>query len=282
VVAATGLVVLASAGALWQLRARPYLAVGWFLFLGTLVPVIGLVQIGNQAMADRYMYLPLLGLSILAAWGAFDLLSPAPRARSLLAGLATVALSAAAVLTFRYVPLWVDTLTIFEHALETTRDNPTAQNTVGWHRARRGEYQIALTHFDEAVRIAPAYALAHFNRGTTLFSVGDTQGSIAALERSVELRSGYAPAHFALGVAYETNGQYPEAADAYRAGLQLQPNNLAVLPRLAAVLAAQGHYDDAVHYAERAEQIARDADNIALANDIAAHIARYRGAEALE
>jgi tetratricopeptide (TPR) repeat protein len=230
--------------ALW--RRAPYAAVGWLFFLGTLVPTIGLVQVGNQAMADRYTYVALLGPFWTLAWGCADLAARLRGARGVLAGCAALMLGACAYTTYRYVPHWHDTLSIFQHALASTRDNATAHNTVGLAYYRRGEYEQALQHYDEAVRIQPNYGLAHYNHGDLLLTTGELDAAIKSLSRAVELRPNRPRMRFRLGFAYERSGD-PERAEAlYRSSLESLPGDPEIENRLGAVLGQQQRFDEAI------------------------------------
>lgn len=163
-----GCVLVAVTGlALWQARRRPYWLTGWFWFLGTLVPVIGLVQVGDQAMADRYSYLPLIGLFIAVVWGAADLLGLFPE-RRLVAGIAASALLAgSAVATSLQLPYWRDAATLFERALAVTSKNHVAHNNLAVILFEEGNYAAARDHLANALVIVPDYALAHYNLANT-------------------------------------------------------------------------------------------------------------------
>src|SRR5262249_10853213 len=143
----TGLV--ARAGRRW-----PFLAFGWLWYLGTLVPVIGLVQVGSQAMADRYTYIPSIGLYVMAAWGVPALLQGGARKTVAIAVPAPLALGACAVATAREVRTWKNSETLFERALAVTSGNFVAHNSLGVDLERRGRLDEAIDHFSEAVRLS--------------------------------------------------------------------------------------------------------------------------------
>ena len=150
-----------TAGCFMTLRRRPYLAVGWSWFLGMLLPVIGLVQVGAQARADRYMYLPLIGLSISIVWGVreFALRSRRFRIASLVA--AGVGCAALDNVTSIQVKTWRDTTTLFQHALAVTHDNHIAHINLGERALEEGRFKDAMAHLVTALRIAPRAAYAH-------------------------------------------------------------------------------------------------------------------------
>ena len=159
--AAAGLVVV-TVLALRLARRWPYLIVGWFCFLGTLVPVIGLVQVGQQAMADRYTYLPHVGLFMIVAFALRDVMRG--RAVTVIATAAVVAACVAlGALTWRQVPVWRNSVTLYSHAIAVTSDNYLAENNLGAALAKRGDVPAALPHFIRALRIRPTYESAEKN-----------------------------------------------------------------------------------------------------------------------
>ncbi len=220
------LLVVVSALALARLRRSPELFVGWAWFLGTLVPVIGLVQVGHQAYADRYAYLPLVGVYVAAAFGADRWLAGrgvgACRAAAWASGALAAALAAA---TFLQVGRWRDSLTLWEHALRATRDNYMAHHLYGGTLARAGRSDEAERHFAAALEIRPGHFLAHFSWAEAL----EARGQGAAAERHwrevVRLAPGFAPGHFRLAHHLAGAGDHAGAVEAYGRGLALEPGN---------------------------------------------------------
>ena len=153
-------------------RERPYLCVGWFWFLGTLVPVIGLVQVGLQAMADRYVYFPLIGLLILLVWGAADLLGGRRAGLALLTGIMVILITTASIWTRQQVSYWQNSRTLFEHALAITGGNPIAHSNLAHALFGEGDWRGAEAHYREAIRIDPKYANAYDNLGAVLARQG--------------------------------------------------------------------------------------------------------------
>jgi tetratricopeptide (TPR) repeat protein len=138
-------------------QRRPYLFVGWFWYLGTLVPVIGILMVGLQAMADRYTYLPMIGIYILAVWGAHDMFAKVSYRRSVLIFLAVVLFPLLSVVSWRQVGFWRNTTTLFSHAIDVTSGNYLAHYILGRELVKAGQYNQARRHFDEAEKIAPWY-----------------------------------------------------------------------------------------------------------------------------
>ena len=232
-------------------RARPYLAVGWLWYLGTLVPVIGFVQVGTQAVADRYTYVPLIGIFLLIAWGVPDLLSRLPGRRVVLAA-ATVALIAGCSMMARaQVRTWRDGQTLWEHALDATTGNYLAHSLLGGLLGERGRHQEALVHLREAVRLDPAYPDARLNLGISLVSLGKVEEGIAEYRAAIRLKPTMASAHLSLGLALASQQKHDEALTAFQTALALDPNLADAHRGLAMALSRQGRNADAErHYAE--------------------------------
>lgn len=258
--------------AAWRLRERaPYVLVGWLWFAGTLLPVSGVVQFGGQSMADRYSYLPHIGLLMALVWGAADLAHRrriSAAACSVAAGLTLAMLAARSSDQLRY---WRDSVPLFEHAIavttgnymahnnlgvvlesrgqrdaaarhyaEAVRANPTwpeAQNNLGIAYAWRGDYAGARRHFAEALRVRPAFARAENNMATAFAREGDLDAAIAHYSRAVEIDPAYVDAHYALADALERRGRGAEAARHYARVLELAPSMQAAARRLQALRA---------------------------------------------
>jgi hypothetical protein len=157
---------------------RPYLAVGWLWYLGTLVPVIGFVQVGSQAMADRYTYVPLIGLFMMIAWGVPELLGKWRFRKPLLSVLSGVILFVLAVCSWQQVQHWRNSVTLFEYALSVTSGNYLAHNNVGVALSLAGRTEEAVRHYSAALQIKPDYADAHNNLGVTLAAQGKVDEAI--------------------------------------------------------------------------------------------------------
>jgi tetratricopeptide (TPR) repeat protein len=242
VLACVAAIAALTAAAAWLWRRAPYLGVGWLFYLCTLAPTLGLIQVGNQAMADRYSYLPLLGVFWAVSWGAAELASALQlrHCRALLATAAAAALAGFSLTTYLNVPLWRDTLTLFEHALDVTRDNSTAHATVAFHYLGRGELDRALEHADAAIRISPSYALAHEHRGRIEFARGAFAPAAQSFERALDLGPAESATWFRLARAHERAGSPASAETAYRSGLTLEPDRPQIQNHLAGLLLRRG------------------------------------------
>ncbi|MEE9608570.1 MAG: tetratricopeptide repeat protein, partial [Myxococcota bacterium] len=237
------------AGSLLALRAlprRPYAAVGWFWFLGTLVPVIGLVQVGQAAMADRYTYLPLIGLALAAVWWVRDLVGARPRARLAAAALGVAVLSAFAVASAVQVRTWRNSVTLFEHALRVTRDNHVAHINLAMAYAKSRRLEDAEHQLAEARRIAPGSVIAEGALGEVRLK----QGRPVEALRHLELASQRAPRasrwHAGRAQALLDLAEFEAAAEGYGAALRIDPHNATLHGNLGLALFRAGRVDDAV------------------------------------
>lgn len=189
-----GGLILGISGLLFVQRRRyPFLLMGWLWFCGTLVPVIGLVQVGGQAIADRYSYIPSLGVLLLAVWGAAELTTRWPNRRTMLAVTTTTVLAACALATHFQLKHWKDGLTLFSHATAVTRNNALAECNLGNALGARGHRKEAIPHLQEALRLYPTYAEAHVNFGVALVEEGSTDEGIKHYRAAIQVRPNYAP-----------------------------------------------------------------------------------------
>ncbi len=227
-------------------RRLPYLVVGWFWFIGTLVPVIGIVQVGLQSMADRYTYVPMIGILIIVAWGAPELVSGWRWGRTATLIVVPLLLVVFSVQTWNQVQSWRDTVTLFGHAQETVGNNFLALNGMGSVLADRGDYSGALPYYEEATKINPAYAQARSNLGIALFKLGKVEEAMKCYREALRLSPDYSEAHYNLGVALFSLGRLEEAISSYRDALQANPDNANASYNLAIALATAGRTREAV------------------------------------
>jgi tetratricopeptide (TPR) repeat protein len=266
-------------------RTRPYLLVGWTWFLLMLLPVIGLVQVGSQAHADRYTYLPQIGLYIMIVWTVSDISVSWPRRRQLLAGLTVATIAILAVLTRKQTAYWRDSESVWRHAIAATSANDTAFRNLGdvlfakeryddalieYHHAltvngknagaenglgsafsRKGMFDQAITHYHRAIELRPQDAENHNNLGNALCQTGAFKDGIAEYRRALELRPDpanlyNAETHFNLANVLLRLGQIDEAIANYQQSLQIQPNDAAAHDNLGTALARKGFFAEAL------------------------------------
>jgi tetratricopeptide (TPR) repeat protein len=214
-----------TAGAVALARRYPYLLIGWLWYLGTLVPAIGIVQVGTQAMADRYTYLPLIGLFIALVWAIGDLLERWKQARvpAFVAGGAAV-LACIAVSRVQ-VGYWQGSPTLWKHALDVTTDNYAAHTYYGNALASQGKIDDAIGEYREALRIRADYPEAHNNLGPALAGQGKLSEAIAHFREAIRLRPNYADAYSNLGVALASEGKWDLALAEYDTALRYDPDH---------------------------------------------------------
>jgi tetratricopeptide (TPR) repeat protein len=257
-------------------RTKPYLITGWFWYLGMLVPVIGLVQVGEQAHADRYTYLPQIGLYILIAWSVGDLLlESTSRARRALVGIAAaiiiVSLSARARGQTSY---WKNSETLWNHTLAVTSDNDVAHNNLGFVFLRRGELDKAILEFQAALDIRSRSTQTHYNLGAALIqnNMGNAfarkqllDEAIDHLQEAVRLRPDYADAYFNLGTVLFQQGRIDQAIAQWRKALAIRPTDAEAHRNVASALRRQGNVQEAIAEYEQALNITPE-DGVSLNN----------------
>lgn len=229
VAAAAGVLVAITAVVLWQRRSRPYLVVGWLWFLGMLVPVIGIIQSGSQAMADRYTYLPLVGLFIMIAWAVSY-----TRRTAIVAAIVLVACGA---MTLYQLQFWRNDLALFGRALAVTENNHLAHGYVGKALAAQNRDEEAFAHYQRALAINPHYWEVYYNLGNLLLRAGRTQEAIDAYRRAVEIQPKLADAWNNLGIALATQGNYAEAEQSLINASAVAPGRADIAANLARVRA---------------------------------------------
>lgn len=266
-----------AAALLLRARRRPAPAVGWLWFLGTLVPVIGLVQVGGQAMADRYTYIPSLGLCIALVFGAADL--PRPWRRLAAAACALALLLPLVLLTRRQAGHWRDSFSLFEHALAATEGNNLAHNNLGAALADQGRREEAIAHFRAALAIHPDYPSARLNLAKNLLELGRTVEAEQDYRAVLRLRPDDPTALLNLGALLGRQGRTAEARRLLEAALASRPECPEAHNNLGIVLAMEGDLAGAIRHFARAVDLKPDYRN-ALQNLAAAYRRQGRPEEA--
>ena len=201
-----------------------WLCVGWLWFLGTLVPVIGVVQVGNQAYADRYTYLPYIGLFVAVVYGARGWFSRSPSRRRALGVVAGTAVMALAVCSWVQIRYWKDGVTLFSRALAVTEKNAAALNNRGCEYVRLNQRDLALKDFDGAIQLKPAYIVAYNNRGGIYQLLGRTEEAQADFQAAIRLKPDYMSAYYNRGRLFEESGSLERALEDYARAIELQPD----------------------------------------------------------
>ena len=242
-------VLLAITGLVILLRRKRYLVVGWLWYLGTLVPVIGLVQVGRQALADRYMYMPMTGLLIMIVWGAGDLCQRSALGRKLGPLAAAAVIAACLWLTPLQVATWKDNITLYSHALAVTQRNHVVHVFLGRVLDQEGRTEEAIRHFRTALRIAPGSANAHNDLGVALQAQGHLQEALAHYRRALAIEPDLVTAHNNIGLMLHAQGRAEEAIEHFRQALKAKPDDAESHLNLAYVLAQNQQPEEAAaHY----------------------------------
>jgi protein O-mannosyl-transferase len=258
VAAACLILITATVGAWLSAKRRPYLLVGWLWYLLMLVPVIGLVQVGLQSMADRYTYLPLVGLSLAVVWGVADFVKGRYFLRAISAALAVVVLLALSANAYRQVGYWRSSQTLFEHTLAVTRGNYIIHNNLGVTLAGQGRHEEAISHYRKALAIAPDYPDAHANLGKELLKSGKFGEALPHLVEALRLKSDQPQVHADLGVLLAAQGNFEEARQHLQESLRLSPQNPEGHSNLCFVLQRMGRLDEAINHCSEALRLKSD------------------------
>ena len=248
-------------------KRLPFLLVGWLWYLGTLIPVIGLVQIGSHAMTDRYTYLPLLGIFIAIAWGLREIVTKWQFARPPVVTSCLLALIACSVLTFKQLERWYDSVTLFQHSINVTTDNWLGHNNLGLALAQRNDPEKVLYHYEESIRINPHYANSRNNIGIALVEQGRTKEAIVRFKEAIAIKSDYVDARYNLANALVKDNKLNEAIFHYRKTLKMTPQDGEIYNNLGIALMRQGRYQEAVTQFEQSLRV--NPDNVHATHNLA-------------
>jgi tetratricopeptide (TPR) repeat protein len=252
--------IVITAWSLVTLRRHPYLAVGWFWYLGTLLPMVGLVQVGQQQMADRYMYLPLIGLLIALVWIVRAIVPVLVKQRHILWYLAVPAAAGCMVISWKQTSYWQDSVTLFRRATAVTERNSWAYNNLGLALHQRGISIEAIAKLEEALRIDPDYVLARYNLGVVWQDVGRTDRSIREFQEAVRLNPAYVDAHLRLGTALADFNQLGDAVHHFEQAVKLAPENPSAHLNLGIALGRQAKTRQAI--VQFRQVLALEPDNV--------------------
>ncbi len=267
----------------WQVRRRPYLLAGWLWYAGMLVPVIGLVQVGMQSHADRYTYLPTIGLAVAMVWTLDEWLPAARAARIAAIAMTCAVLGALSMATVRQVALWKDNRTLFTRALALDADNPVAHQCLGSELLKAGRPREAMLHFEAELREIPGFLDAHIDLGTALGMLGRYDEAAAQFRGSLRVRENANVRHN-LALALMHLGRTDEAVAEYRAALRDDPDQYEALVEFATVLGKRDQVGEAApllrHAVELQPGVAKPrrmlAVTLTLEGDVEEAIQQYR------
>jgi tetratricopeptide (TPR) repeat protein len=313
-IVAAALLVIGSGLFIFLAGRHPYLLVGWFWFLGTLVPVIGFVQVGSQSMADRYMYIPSIGLFILVVWGLNDLPGPWPQKQKIVTLAGTVALAGCLACTRVQLKYWQDSISLFRHAMEVTTDNhvacaclaqaldaigqedealilctnavriepnyPPGQFFLGMVLLKQGKSEEALSHLSTAARLVPSDTTIHYNFGKVLLDFDRPKEAAACFIITLDNDPNFTEAHSGLGKAYWKQGKWDQATSQLSQAVTLEPDNPQFHYDFGTVLLANSNVDEAIAQFSEALRLKPDDAN-AHGNLAVAFIRQGRAREAV-
>jgi tetratricopeptide (TPR) repeat protein len=236
----------------YTVRRRRYPAVGWLWFLGTLLPVVGLLQVGSQAIADRYTYLPSIGFFIVVVWGAAELFRKWRFPKIGVGVLAAVVLGVLLLCTRTQVRYWKNSVTLYEHALEVTEDNFAMHRNLANTFEVRGKLDEAIYHYQEALRIKPNDSRPHASLGDVLQSQGKFDEAINHYRHALRIKPNDARPHASLGDVFQSQGSLDKAVSHYLQALRIKPDFAEVHSNLGVAMLEQGQLDGAFSHFRQA------------------------------
>ncbi|HEY5036130.1 MAG TPA: tetratricopeptide repeat protein [Chthoniobacterales bacterium] len=246
VLLAMAALILVSYFAVTQGRRRPYLLTGWLWYLGTAVPVIGLVLVGDQAMADRYTYVPMIGVAIALAWGMADLTRAWRKQRAVLSVVALLLLAGCALLSIRQIAYWKNSETLFRHDLASTGPNPTAHLNLATALAAEGRDDEAIPEFQTVLQLSRNESRAHFGLGVSLLKKHEIVAALSQLEAGTAGLPQDANGRYALGLVYERMDDWPAAEEQFREATKLNPDFAQGYEELGVAFRHLGNWGEAV------------------------------------
>ncbi len=258
IVLAVLILIAISAAAFFWRRQRPWFPVGWLWYLGMLVPVIGLVQAGSQARADRYTYLPQIGLALLATWFVLDLSKSWPQRRWILGAVAVGIVATLMAVTRTQTGYWRDSETLWNHTLLCTTNNALAENNLGNELLRKGQLNDAIVHCRRALSIDPDYPDALNCLGFALYQTGQLDAATSQYQAALKLQPDFAAARNNFGMALLLAGRVDEAIDQFQAALATNPDMAETQNNLGACLVRKGQEESAIAHYRRAIELKPD------------------------
>ncbi|MGD0813635.1 MAG: tetratricopeptide repeat protein [Verrucomicrobiota bacterium] len=254
-VALAGMLLAGISAVAWaQRRKQPWLLMGWAWYLVLLLPVAGIIQVGGQAHADRYTYLPQIGIYVAVTWLAANLRASRMIFGSLMAGVLAVLMACA----WKQTAYWQDSETLWRHTLACTTSNDVAHNNLGDVLFQKGRVDEAIAHFQQTLQINPNFKGTHYNLATALMERGRVDEAITQYREALRINPGQADAHVNLGNALRQLGSMDEAMAEYQKALQINPDSLAAHNNLGIVLSQKGRTDEAIAQFQWALQIKPD------------------------
>ncbi len=271
-VSAVGVLLAISTAVFVVRRKCPYLLFGWLWYLGTLVPVIGLVQVGSQSMADRYTYLTQIGLYMAIAWGVGEISGSRHYLHLPFAAISAMVLGGLMICAWQQTRYWHDSETLMTHTLACTSHNYMAHYILGLDLADRGRLDEGIVHYQRALEIEPGSAEAHNNLGLALAGRGQLDEAISHYQTALKIKPVYAEAQYNLAYAMCRHGQVAEGIAHYQSGLEIEPDDAKAHYALGIMLAGRGQVAEAITHYQKALDLASRQNDRALTDAIRAQI----------
>jgi tetratricopeptide (TPR) repeat protein len=243
------LIIFFSAAFILMARSLPYLFVGWFWYVITITPVIGIIQVGKHAMADRFTYLPLVGAGIMLAWGLPFLLQSKDSLKKILLPAGTFLIALWAFAAWQQCGYWRNSIELFGHALKVTKNNYLAHNNLGLALFAEGETEEAIAHYNEALNIKPIrpdHILVYNNRGIAYHRLGLYQNALDDLNKAISMKPDYADAYSNRGIVYSNLNRNELALEDFNKAVQLKPDYADLYNNRGVAYAKLGHYQTAI------------------------------------
>ncbi|KUG21877.1 hypothetical protein ASZ90_008345 [hydrocarbon metagenome] len=236
-------------------RKHPYLPVGWFWYLGTLVPVIGIVQVGTQAMADRYAYVPFIGLFVIIAWGAENLSFKNNIFKKTIIFMAVFIIIALTITAYNQVKVWRDTVTLFEDTLKKTKNNYVAYDVLGFDAARKNENERALMNYYMAQKSNPKFYPAYNNAGIVLIKMGRRNEAFKNFEMTLKVNKFSAPAYYNIGLLYLKDNNLDKSMMLFKKAIEIQPDYIEAYNNLGVVYIKKGMIRESISNFQKSLEI---------------------------
>lgn len=236
-------------------KRLPWFFVGWFWYIGTLVPVIGIVQAGVQSMADRYSYIPMTGIFIILSWGIAEFFRNCPYKKILLPAIAIASFFVLSIASWIQVTYWKNSICLFEHTLKVTEGNYVIHNNLGFELALQGQNDKALKHYKEALRINSNFEQAHINYASLQFSLGRITESFYYYKKLLKYKPNFAVVHYSFAVLLLKAGNIDTAVSHFIEALRIKPDFAEAYNGLGAIMVSRGKIAEAAAFFKKALQI---------------------------
>lgn len=252
------LILIISIAVIVTVKRLPYLFVGWLWYSITIMPVIGIIQVGNHAMADRYHYLPSIGLAVMMAWGIPALIKNEEIKKNILFPVGISFLAIMALLAWQQCGYWKNNFELFNHAVLVTKDNYLAHNHRGVAYGKLGQYQLAIEDFNSAIGLNPNYTKAYYNLGKAYSALGQHNLAIERYNAAIRLKPDYADAYYNRGLTYSHFDQHQKAIEDYNRAILFESHHIKAYNNRGIAYLKIGHYEAAIKNFSKAIELKKD------------------------